>query len=56
MADKKGRKRRKPCQQRYVSENRRDKNKIRRALQYSKKFEVALMIKTKNGLERICAA
>ena len=55
MADKKGRKKRKPCQMRYVSENRRDKNKRRRALQYSKKFGVSLMIRTKHGIERICA-
>lgn len=38
-----------PCQQRYVLENRRDKNKTRRAQAYANRFNTNVVISTKFG-------
>ena len=48
-----GNKIKKPAQKRYVNENRRDKNKLRRAKKIVKKFGKAVKIKLHGILETI---
>jgi hypothetical protein len=48
-----GRNKKKPCQQRYVHENRRDKNKLRRAKKTANKFCKSVKIKLYGILETI---
>lgn len=47
------RKKRKPCQQRYTSERRWEKNKMRRAQKYANKFSCNVVIKIHGELVTI---
>ena len=51
--DKKGRNKKKPSQQRYVSENRSEKNKRKKAQKYAKKFNTSVKIKIDGKMETI---
>lgn len=48
-----GRRKNKPCQQRYVNEGRSDKNKVRKAQKYANKFGVEVKVRVDGLLKSI---